>query len=123
MKAEPRVGEAEYETVSDPVDLFGHPTGPAQFSLFGAGEDRLQAPRKSFTPDPDSIRRRLNALLARAKAASVLPWSDRDARMWQTVFPQMASWLPEPEADQLRLAFAQEVERLHASQGRARSQA
>lgn len=114
MKAAFRVGGAEHNTVSDPVDLFGQPTGPAQFSLFGAGEDRLQAPRMSLTPEPDTIRARLNALLTRAREASALPWSDRDARMWQTVFPQMANWLPEPEADQLRLAFSREVERLLA---------
>lgn len=32
--------------------------------------------------------------------------------MWQTVFPQMANWLPEDEANQLRSEFAQEIERL-----------
>jgi len=33
--------------------------------------------------------------------------------MWQAVFPNMAKWLPEPEADQLRFEFAQEMERLN----------
>jgi hypothetical protein len=32
--------------------------------------------------------------------------------MWQTVFPQMANWLPPEEADQLRFEFAQEMQRL-----------
>jgi len=32
--------------------------------------------------------------------------------MWQTVFPNMANWLPEEEADQLRFEFAQEMDRL-----------
>lgn len=41
-----------------------------------------------------------------------MPWSERDAGMWQTVFPNMAKWLPDDEADQLRLEFAQEIERL-----------
>ena len=40
-----------------------------------------------------------------ARAADRLPWTERDARMWQTVFPQMANWLPEAERDQLRLVF------------------
>lgn len=105
--------------MSEHPDLFGQPIGPTQFSLFGAGDDRLQAPRQSFTPDPDTIRHRLNALLTRAREATVLPWSDRDARMWQTVFPQMTSWLPEPEADQLRLAFSNEIERLNALEAEA----
>jgi uncharacterized protein (DUF2267 family) len=41
-----------------------------------------------------------------------MPWSERDARMWQTVFPNMAKWLPKEEADQLSFEFAQEIERL-----------
>ncbi len=44
-----------------------------------------------------------------------MPWPERDARMWQVVFPQMADWLPTAEADQLRLAFAEEIERLKAA--------
>jgi hypothetical protein len=35
--------------------------------------------------------------------------------MWQTVFPQMADWLPDEEAIQLRFAFMQEIERLKAA--------
>jgi hypothetical protein len=41
-----------------------------------------------------------------------MPWEPRKARMWQTVFPQMANWLPDDERDQLRFEFAQEMERL-----------
>ena len=41
-----------------------------------------------------------------------MPWDVRDARMWQTVFPQMARWLPDAEAEQLKLEFAREIERL-----------
>jgi hypothetical protein len=32
--------------------------------------------------------------------------------MWQIVFPNMANWLPEAEAEQLRFEFAREIERL-----------
>jgi hypothetical protein len=35
--------------------------------------------------------------------------------MWQTVFPQMADWLPDDEANQLRFEFMQEIERLKAA--------
>lgn len=96
--------------MTDQSDLFGH--RPAQGSLFGAGEDRLQAPRQSTMPDPDDVRRRLNALLFKAQSAEKLPWSERDARMWQTVFPNMAKWLPEEEAGQLCFEFAREMVRL-----------
>jgi len=96
--------------MTDETDLFGH--SPAQGSLFGSGDDRMQAPNKSAMPDPEDVRRRLKALIEKVRAAERMPWSERDARMWQTVFPNMAKWLPTEEADQLRFEFAQEMERL-----------
>jgi hypothetical protein len=62
--------------------------------------------------DPEKIRLHLVALLETARSAETMPWPERDARMWQIVFPQMANWLPPDEADQLRFAFAQEMQRL-----------
>ena len=100
--------------MSESADLFGRPTGPAQASLFGEGENRLQAPTQNFLPDPAVVRGRLNALLDKARGAATMPWPERDARMWQTVFPQMANWLPADEANQLRLDFAREIKRLSA---------
>jgi hypothetical protein len=99
--------------MADQTDPFGR--GPAQGSLFGAGEDRLQAPPQRFLPDPEKVRRRLKALLEKARSADRMPWSERDARMWQIVFPNMAKWLPDEEAEQLRLEFAREMERLKPS--------
>lgn len=96
--------------MTDQTDLFGH--GPRQGSLFGDRQDRMQAPAQSFLPDPENIRRRLTSLLEKARAAQTMPWSERDARMWQTVFPNMAKWLPDDEAEQLRFEFAREMERL-----------
>lgn len=91
-------------------DLFGHT--PAQGSLFGDGGDRMQAPAQSDEPDPAVIRLRLRALLATVRAAKTMPWNEHDARVWQIVFPNMASWLPEEEANQLRFEFMQEMRRL-----------
>ena len=96
--------------MADDVDLFGQ--SPAQGSLFGDGDDRLQAPVRRYLPDPEKVRQRLKALLEKARCAEKMPWSERDARMWQTVFPNMANWLPDDEAAQLRLEFAREIERL-----------
>lgn len=96
--------------MADQVDLFGH--RPAQGSLFGAGEDRLQAPVRSYLPDPEKVRRRLHALLEAARSSETMPWPEREACVWQTVFPNMANWLPEEEAEQLRFEFAREMERL-----------
>jgi hypothetical protein len=96
--------------MADETNLCGH--APAQGSLFGAGEDRLQAPVQRYLPDPEKVRQRLRLLLDTARSAEKMPWSERDARMWQIVFPNMAKWLPEEEAEQLRFEFAREMERL-----------
>ena len=105
--------------MTDQTDLFGH--GPKQGSLFGPGEDRMRAPRQSTVPDPEDVRRRLKALLEKARSAQKMPWSERDARMWQSVFPNMAKWLPDAEADQLRFEFAQEMQRLRQDAGEHRA--
>ena len=99
----------------EPTELFPGATPADQLSLFGAGDGRIQPPVQRFTPDPEVIRRRLLGLLTLAREARTMPWPERDARMWQTVFPQMANWLPADEADQLRFAFVQEIERLKAA--------
>jgi hypothetical protein len=91
-------------------DLFER--SPAQGSLFGPGDNRLQAPRQRTMPDPEVIRLRLKYLLEKARNAKKMPWSERDARMWQTVFPNMAKWLPEDEGNQLTFEFGREMERL-----------
>ena len=96
--------------MTDEIDLFGR--RPSQASLFGPGEDRLQAPRQASLPKPELIRLRLNAVLDKARSATKMPWTERDARMWQTVFPNMAKWLPEDEAGQLCFEFAAQIERL-----------
>lgn len=99
--------------MAEQTDLFGF--SPAQGSLFGTDDDRLQVPRQATEPDPDEIRNRLSLLLETARGATTMPWPERDARMWQIVFPNMAKWLPASEAEQLTFAFAQEIERLKAA--------
>lgn len=96
--------------MADQSDLFGH--SPAQGSLFGSGDGRMRAPSQRSLPDPEAVRMRLKALLEKARSAQKMPWSEHDAEMWQTVFPNMAKWLPESEAQQLCFEFAQEIERL-----------
>lgn len=101
------------------ADLFGDnpsgdgPRGDGQLSMFGDGEGRMPHARQpDITPDPDRVRRRLHAVLERARAAPDKPWPEKKQRVWQIVFPNMAKWLPEEEAEQLRFEFAQEIERL-----------
>src|ERR1700733_3124658 len=49
-------------------------------------------------PDPEKIRLHLVTLLETARNAKTMPWPEREARMWQTTFPQLTNWLPPDEA-------------------------
>ena len=90
--------------MSDQGDLFG----PAQLGL--GLEDTRPDPT---SVDPQEVREELVALLATARAArDAAPWDRRTHRYHKTVFPQMANWLPEEEANQLRFEFARELERI-----------
>lgn len=92
--------------MADTPDLFGN--GPAQPDMFA---DHVSQ-SSNLVDFPALARARLLKALAFARAAETMPWSDRDVRMWEVLFPQMAGWLPDEEADQLRFQFAQELERL-----------
>lgn len=84
-----------------------------QISMFGEGDDRMtDAPQADITPDPDRVRMRLHAILDRARAAPNEPWPEKKRRVWAIVFPNMAKWLPDDEAEQLCFEFTQEIERL-----------
>ena len=87
-------------------------TTEAQGSLFGEG--RMTPPQRSSAPDPEAIRARLDRLLATLRSAETMPLSDRDARMWVVVVPNMSKWLPDAEAEAICAAFAREIERLGA---------
>ena len=87
-------------------------TTDAQGSLFGEG--RITPPQRSSTPDPDAIRRRLDRLLVTLRSAETMPLSDRDARMWTAVVPNMAKWLPNAEGEAVCATFTREMERLGA---------
>jgi hypothetical protein len=99
--------------MSDATDLFGN--GPAQLNLFGEGAGQMQAPARAPIDHPARARARLTAVLEAARAARAMHRSERDARMWQAVFPQMANWLPEDEARQMVLDFEREIARLSAA--------
>ncbi len=90
-------------TSSRQRDLFLSEPEPALFE--GPADSTEKA-------DPERIRLHLRALLETARNATTMPWPEREARMWQIEFPQLANWLPPDEAHRLRLAFAQEMQRL-----------
>jgi len=87
-------------------DLFGYAV--PQGDLFAADPPQ----RRKIVDFPAEARGRLLKILAEARAAATLPWSEREARKWEILFPQMAEWLPEDEAGQLCFEFAQELQRL-----------
>ena len=89
-------------------DLFGFT--PPQGDLFA---DEPARNNGVGVANPDDVRIRLHTLLAQARAArSGPPWNARTTRLYQMIFPQMAKWLPDAEAEQLRLEFTAELERL-----------
>lgn len=91
----------------DQPDLFGNDTLPELF-------DEDAAPR-AYRADPEKVRTRLQNILAEARSAQTLPWDARQLTLYRTIFPQMANWLPEPEAAQLRFEFETEMVRLKAA--------
>ena len=95
-----------------------HPTGPDLFGntdspgdLFGTAEPL----ERVWKPDPDKVRRRLERILAEARAAQTMPWERSQQNLYRIIFPQMAKLLPEDEAAQYRFQFEQEWERLKAA--------
>jgi len=80
-----------------------------QPDLFGA------EPTPAYRPDPDKVRRRLEKILAEARAAQKLPWEPTTVSLYRTIFPQMTNWLPEEEGAQLRFEFETELARLEAA--------
>jgi hypothetical protein len=96
----------------------GIPMARTQLDLFSEPEPDLFDPDwkpMSYQPDPAAVRAELQAILAQARAARVLPWDSRRARLYKTIFPQMTLWLPDEEAAQLRFDFEAELKRLEAA--------
>jgi hypothetical protein len=55
-------------------------------------------------------------MLAETRAAeSTSPWNERTTRHYQVIFPQMAHWLPDAEAEQLRSEFRTELDTARAA--------
>ena len=92
-----RNSQATLFAVEDQPDMFGMEPAPV------------------YRPNPDKVRSRLHKLLAEARAARRIPWEPTTLSLYRSIFPQMASFLPEEEGAQLRLAFETELARLEAA--------
>jgi hypothetical protein len=84
----------------------------AQLEMFAGQDDLYPAEPVVYRADPDRVRRKLERILAEARAADTMPWDNRKQALYRQIFPQMTLWLPEEEAAQLRLDFESEMERL-----------
>jgi hypothetical protein len=80
----------------------------SQSDLFGAEA----AP---YRPNAGKVRARMHKILAEARAAQTSPWEPARVSLYCTIFPQMALWLPEDEAAQLRFEFEMEMARLETA--------
>jgi hypothetical protein len=69
----------------------------------------------AYRPNLADVRTRLHKILAEARAAEKLPWDSDRVLLYRTIFPHMASWLPDKEAAQLRFEFDTEMARLKAA--------
>jgi hypothetical protein len=93
-------------------------TRNGQLDLFGESQPEPSGsaePPGVYRADPEKVRAELLRVLAKVRAAQSFPWEGRRTLYWRTVFPQMTNWLPDAEADQLRLEFATEMRRLEAA--------
>jgi hypothetical protein len=84
----------------------------AQLDLFEAQAELFASEPVVYRADPEKVRRKLERILAEARAAKGMPWNRTTQGLYQTIFPQMTLWLPDEEAVQFRLEFENEMARL-----------
>jgi len=80
-----------------------------QADLFGAES------ASAYRPSPEKVRARLHRILAEMRGARTLPPESGRPSLYRTIFPQLALFLPEEEAAQLRLEFETEMTRLQSA--------
>ncbi len=80
---------------------------PSQGDLFAA------APAPAYKPEPDRVRRRLDAILAAARAAAPLSDAFDAHSLYCAAFPSLLRHLDPAEGEQYRLAFEAELTRIN----------
>jgi len=83
-----------------------------QLDMFPAQDDLFPAEPVVYRADPDKVRRKLERILAEARAAETMPWDLSRKALYAKIVPQMTLWLPEDEAARFRLDFEAEMARL-----------
>jgi len=79
----------------------------SQFDLFSQPVEQL-----SPAPSVDSVRARLEALLASMRVAETLPLTNKQLAFWTVVVPQMTNWLPDDEKSRICGEFDSHIARL-----------
>ncbi len=83
-----------------------------QLDMFSPLEATLPKESLVNSGDPVKVRIRLKRILEEVQNADEMPWDWRTLRLYQTIVPQMTRWLPQDEAENFRLKFFAEVNRL-----------
>ncbi|MBS0469751.1 MAG: hypothetical protein JSR60_01680 [Proteobacteria bacterium] len=81
----------------------------AQPDLFGS------EPVQQYRPDPERVRRRLESILAEARAAASMPWRPVKLSLYREIVPRMCAFLPAEEGAQYSFQFETELKRLEAA--------
>ncbi len=83
------------------------PEAPTQESLPTGASNQTQ-----HQPDPDRVRRRLEAILAEMRGERKMAWDFSVQLVYQRIFPDMTHFLPEDEGARYRADFQREWSRL-----------
>ena len=67
---------------------------------------------RPLSVEDEKLRRQMLAVLKRLRAASKLPWPQREAKTQARNFPALAKLLPQAEAEVLITEFQKEMRRL-----------
>ncbi len=87
--------------------------GPAQDSPSGGACGGLQRKLSpNLSPNPDRVRRRLEAILAEMRGEQKMAWDLAIQVVYQKIFPDMTHFLPEEEGARYRADFEREWARL-----------
>lgn len=76
-----------------------------QLDMFDNEDELFDAAPPVFRADPERVRVRLNSMLDEVRNAGAHGLEHSRRRLLETVVPQMTLWLPEAEAEQIRLEF------------------
>ncbi len=87
-------------------DLFGNTSSQGELFV-----DQARGMRE-WVVNQETVRAKMLNMLETARQSDRMPWPPRKVKIYETIFPQMANWLPSGEGEQLCFEFAQELERL-----------